>query len=51
MKDRLSFKGYKSGHMMYLRYQDLESSNQDIRQFIQATLPNKKTPAKYHSKP
>ncbi|GAA5141909.1 S10 family peptidase [Thalassotalea piscium] len=50
MKDRLSFKGYKSGHMMYLRYEDLKASNQDIREFMQATLPDKGTPAKYHSK-
>ena len=50
MQDRLSFKGYRSGHMMYLRYQDLEAANQDIRQFMQATLPNKTTPAKYPSK-
>ncbi|WP_085300537.1 S10 family peptidase [Cognaticolwellia mytili] len=50
MQDRLSFKGYRSGHMMYLRYQDLEAANQDIRQFMQATLPDKKTPAKYPSK-
>jgi len=51
MRDRLSFKGYESGHMMYLRYPDLESANQDIRDFMQATLPSKTTPAKYHSKP
>jgi carboxypeptidase C (cathepsin A) len=50
MQDRLSFKGYRSGHMMYLRHEDLKSSNQDIRAFIKATLPNKNTPAKYQSK-
>jgi len=37
MKDRLSFKGYESGHMMYLRREDLESSNEHIREFIEAT--------------
>ena len=47
MKDRLSFKGYRSGHMMYLRHQDLQQSNQDIRDFISASLPDKQTPAKY----
>ena len=47
MKERLSFKGYESGHMMYLRHDDLKSANQDIRDFIKATLPNKTTPAKY----
>ena len=50
MQERLSFKGYKSGHMMYLRYEDLKASNQDIREFIKATLPDTKTPAKYHAK-
>ncbi len=47
MQDRLSFKGYRSGHMMYLRREDLETANNDIRQFIQATLPGKGVPAKY----
>jgi len=47
MKDRLSFKGYRSGHMMYLRHEDLKASNDDIREFMKATLPDKKTPAKY----
>jgi carboxypeptidase C (cathepsin A) len=47
MKDRLSFKGYRSGHMMYLRREDLELSNQDIREFIQKSLPPAGTPAKY----
>ena len=50
MKDRLSFKGYRSGHMMYLRSEDLKLANQDIREFIKATLPNNNQPAKYHSK-
>ena len=47
MKSRLSFKGYRSGHIMYLRQEDLKLSNDDIRQFMKATLPNKNTPAKY----
>jgi len=47
MQDRLSFKGYRSGHMMYLRAEDLATSNEDIRQFIQKTLPGKGVPAKY----
>ena len=34
MKDRVSFKAYRSGHMMYLRNEDLKSSTDDIRQFI-----------------
>jgi hypothetical protein len=46
MKDRLSFKGYESGHMMYLRREDLKNANQDIRDFIIMSLPGGK-PAKY----
>ncbi len=47
MKNRLSFKGYRSGHMMYLRYEDLKQSNEDLRQFILSTLPKADQPAKY----
>jgi carboxypeptidase C (cathepsin A) len=46
LQDRLSFKGYRSGHMMYLRAEDLATSNEDIRQFIQKSLPGKGVPAK-----
>jgi len=37
MKDRFTFKGYRSGHMMYLRQEDLKSANEDIRAFILST--------------
>jgi len=37
MKDRLSFKGYRSGHMMYLRREDLKTANDDLRDFIVRT--------------
>ncbi|MGC1514338.1 MAG: carboxypeptidase [Maribacter sp.] len=46
MKDRFSFKGYRSGHMMYLRREDLKSANDDIRDFINRTVANGKS-AKY----
>lgn len=46
MKERLSWKGYRSGHMMYLRNEDLIKANDDIREFIQKTTTNGK-PAKY----
>lgn len=46
MKDRFNFKGYRSGHMMYLRKEDLKNANDDIRDFIKKTLPNGKS-AKY----
>jgi carboxypeptidase C (cathepsin A) len=47
MKDRFSFKGYRSGHMMYLRAEDLKNANDDIREFIENSLPAAGTPAKY----
>ncbi len=45
--DRLSFKGYRSGHMMYLRAEDLANANEDIRRFIKNSLPAENKPAKY----
>ena len=47
MKDRFSFKTYRSGHMMYLRSEDLESSNEHIREFIRTSTPAAGAPAKY----
>jgi carboxypeptidase C (cathepsin A) len=47
LKDRLSWKGYRSGHMMYLRKQDLATANDDIRQFIKESTPKAGEPAKY----
>jgi carboxypeptidase C (cathepsin A) len=46
MKDRMEFKGYRSGHMMYLRKEDLKTSNEDIRAFILRTQAKGKS-AKY----
>ena len=46
MKDRFTFKGYRSGHMMYLRNEDLIKSNDDLRAFINASKPQGKS-AKY----
>jgi carboxypeptidase C (cathepsin A) len=46
-KDRLRFEGYRSGHMMYLRKEDLASSNEHLREFIRNSLPGKGIPAKY----
>ncbi|RUO57924.1 S10 family peptidase [Pseudidiomarina insulisalsae] len=47
MEDRIDFKGYRSGHMMYLRAEDLELANDDLRDFIKSTLPGKGEAAKY----
>ncbi len=46
MKDRFEFKGYRSGHMMYLRREDLKNANDDIREFIKRTTAIGKS-AKY----
>jgi carboxypeptidase C (cathepsin A) len=47
IRNRLRFEGYRSGHMMYLRSEDLETSNQDIRTFIEDSIPETGIPAKY----
>jgi len=47
MKDRMRFEGYRSGHMMYLRAEDLVKSNDDLRDFILKALPGAGVPAKY----
>ena len=46
MKDRFYFKGYRSGHMMYLRNEDLKKSNDDLREFIKNSITNGRS-AKY----
>ena len=46
MKDRFTFKGYRSGHMMYLRNEDLIKANDDLRTFIKKSAANGKA-AKY----
>ena len=46
MKNRFYFKGYRSGHMMYLRNEDLINANEDIRIFINSTSSKGKS-AKY----
>lgn len=47
LKNRMSWKGYRSGHMMYLRREDLQTANEDIREFIKQSLPKPGEPAKY----
>jgi carboxypeptidase C (cathepsin A) len=46
-KDRMDWKGYRSGHMMYLRKEDLQKANEDLREFIKWSLPAPNVPAKY----
>ncbi len=47
LTDRLSFKGYRSGHMMYLRNEDLVQANEDIREFIIKSSKNISQGSKY----
>jgi carboxypeptidase C (cathepsin A) len=46
LKDRMRFHGYRSGHMMYLRREDLKAANDHLRDFIQNTAAKGKS-AKY----
>jgi carboxypeptidase C (cathepsin A) len=47
LKDRMNWEGYRSGHMMYLRKEDLSVSTEHIREFIRKSLPKPGEPAKY----
>ena len=47
LKDRMSWKGFRSGHMMYLRKEDLITANQQLRDFIQQSVAKPGTPAKF----
>ncbi|WP_029286361.1 S10 family peptidase [Pedobacter sp. R20-19] len=47
LKDRIFWEGYRSGHMMYLRKDDLKTANNHIRQFIQNALPKVGEAAKF----
>jgi len=47
LKSRLSWEGYRSGHMMYLRKDDLATSNEHLREFIQKSIPKAGQAAKY----
>ncbi|WP_259070752.1 S10 family peptidase [Mucilaginibacter sp. X4EP1] len=47
LKDRLKWIGYKSGHMIYMRKDVLPLATEDLRKFIQESLPKPGEPAKY----
>lgn len=46
-QDRFIFKGYRSGHMIYVRKDDLKQGNEDIRQFILSQIPKDWKAIKY----
>jgi carboxypeptidase C (cathepsin A) len=47
LKSRLSWHGFRSGHMMYLRKEDIATANDQLREFIRNSLPKSGEPAKY----
>ncbi len=47
LQDRMRWEGYRSGHMMYLRTEDLATSNQDIRDFVEWALERTEGSARY----
>jgi carboxypeptidase C (cathepsin A) len=47
LRDRMEWAGYRSGHMMYLRKPDIDTSNEDLRKFIQKSTPKSGQAAKY----
>jgi len=50
-RPRLRFQAYRSGHMMYLRDEDLPTSNQHLREFILEAIPAAGTPARWQRSP
>jgi len=47
LKDRLKWEGYQSGHMLYLRKDDIPVATENLRKFITESVPKPGTPAKY----
>jgi carboxypeptidase C (cathepsin A) len=47
LKDRLSWKGFRSGHMLYMRKVDRPVANEDLREFILHSIPKPGVGAKY----
>lgn len=45
LRDRFTFRTYRSGHMMYLRDEDLATSNEHLREFMRNAIPADGTPA------
>ena len=47
MKSRMSWEGYRSGHMLYLRKDDLQQSTGNLRDFILSSVPKAGEAAKF----
>lgn len=48
LKDRMEWHGFRSGHMMYLRKDDLKNAGDLIRDFIKKSIPAAGMPVKYN---
>jgi len=46
-QERMTFKGYRTGHMVYMRKEDLKQASNDLREFIRKTTVARGVPAKY----
>jgi carboxypeptidase C (cathepsin A) len=47
LKDRISWKGFRSGHMVYMRKDDRATANQELRDFILQSIPKQGEGAKF----
>lgn len=47
LKDRISWKGFRTGHMVYMRKDDRVTANEDLREFIRQSIPKSGEGAKY----
>ena len=47
LKSRMTWTGFRSGHMMYLRKEDLATANEQLRDFIRKSMVKPNVPAKY----
>jgi carboxypeptidase C (cathepsin A) len=47
LQDRIEYKEYQSGHMIYIRKEMLVKANDDVRSFIMNAIPEEGQPVKY----
>lgn len=47
LKDRISWKGFRSGHMVYMRKEDRATANEQLREFIKQSIPKPGESAKF----
>lgn len=47
LKDRISWKGFRSGHMVYMRKDDRGVANEELREFIKQSIPKPGEGAKF----